>query len=94
MNSRLTQKLVASLVAGAATGALLLLVHAGTIPKHPLMLLERVVIVGKSAQPATPAVTQLAQVQQLPRVLVEGRRADALPLQLARRSSCEQPLVC
>lgn len=90
MNSRFSQKLVATLVASAATGALLMLVHAGTVPLQPLMQLERVVITGKSAAPASQ---RLAQVQQLPRVLIEGRRADAVPLQLARRQ-CEQPLVC
>lgn len=94
MNSRLTQKLVATLVASAATGALLMLVHVGTVPLRPLMLLERVVITGKSST-TTEASAQLAQLEQLPRVLIEGRRADAQPpLLLARQRNCDQPLVC
>lgn len=96
MNSRLIQKLVATLVASAATGALLMLVHAGTVPLRPLMLLERVVITGKSTtQPVPAQMAQMAQVQQLPRVLIEGRRSDLqLPSQLLAKRQCEQPLVC
>ncbi len=91
MISHSTRKFFATVIAGAATGALFQLVNFGSTPQQPLMQLERVVIVGKS----TPAPQQVAAVQQLPRVLVEGRRAQSqAPLLLARAEACTAPLLC
>lgn len=91
MISHNTRKFFATVLAGAATGALFLLVNFGSTPQQPLMRLERVVIVGKS----TPAPQQVAAVQQLPRVLLEGRRAQSTaPLLLAKAAVCSAPLVC
>ncbi|QPF76051.1 hypothetical protein G8A07_26090 [Roseateles sp. DAIF2] len=64
-----TRSIPAALGAFTATLALVMLVNAGATPRQPLMVLERVVITGKSALGAERVA------QQLPRVLIEGRRS-------------------
>lgn len=77
----------AALVAVAATAALVLLVNAGAQPEQPLMQLERVTIVGKSALAGSQ------QLAQLPRVVIEGRRSSEDAIQLAKLA-CSQPVLC
>jgi hypothetical protein len=98
MISRHTQQFAATLLAGAATGALFMLVNFGSTPQRPLMLLERVVIVGKSTPMQQQQVAQ-QQVQQLPRVLVEGQRPssdapDRPALVATAKAVCAAPLLC
>lgn len=83
----------AGLGAVLATGALLLLlVHYISTPLRPVMVLERVVITGKSVQPAAQRALVTAQ---LPRVLIEGRSsAPTAPLRLATAAACAAPTLC
>lgn len=84
----------AGLGAVLATGALLLLVHYISTPLRPVMVLERVVITGKSVPPAAQRALVTAQ---LPRVLIEGRSsAPTAPLRLATATAaaCAAPTLC
>lgn len=82
----------AGLGALLATGALLLLVHYISTPLRPVMVLERVVITGKSVQPAAQRAVVTAQ---LPRVLIEGRSsAPTGTLRLATAAVCAAPTQC
>lgn len=63
---------VAGLGAVLAWGSVLAMADYISTPQHPVMVLERVVIVGKAQRPSAeqgaPVVTA-----RLPRVLIEGR---------------------
>ena len=91
MNHRhqaIARSISAGLGALIATAAMVLLVDAGATPDQPLMVLERVVITGKSA-------LQPVQVAQLPRVVIEGRRSPVAEapagLRLASLSCAQAP---
>lgn len=90
----IARSITAGLSAIAATAALVMLVNAGATPDQPLMVLERVVIVGKSAALPQSEPQQVAQIQRLPRVVLEGRRNQAgEALQLAQLG-CAQTAIC
>lgn len=83
----------AGLGAALATGALLLLVHYISTPLRPVMVLERVVITGKSTPPAAQRTLVTAH---LPRVLIEGRSSGVSSgsLRLATAAACTAPTQC
>lgn len=91
ISRQIARSFSAGLGAVCATAALVMLVNAGATPDQPLMVLERVVITGKSALPSV-------QVAQLPRVVIEGRRSGSnaeAPAELRLAAlSCAQPAQC
>ena len=69
-----------------AAGLILAAADAAPAPAPQIVKLERVVITGKRA-------TEVARIEHLPRVVVEGRRADTETLAQAERR-CTDPALC
>ena len=73
-------------VASAAVSALMLAGSAtATAPQQDVAQSERVVIVGKRL---APEAQQLAHVEQLPRVMIEGRRQSVSTDTLVAQAGC------
>lgn len=75
-----------------ATRALASLAFALLLPAAPaqaseVVKLARLVITGKRLSAEPPRLLSQGAPQQLPRVLVEGRRADPTPLLAQRRAA-------
>lgn len=81
-------------VASAAVSALMLAGAANDAPKQEVVKLERVVVVGKRLAPVPQQLAQIERIEQLPRVVIEGRRqAKATDSQLAQ-ARCEAVTRC
>ena len=90
MNTSAKTLIVTTLIAFAGTTGLVLSAENARAPKQQIVKLERVVIIGKRANPET----QVAQrIEQLPRVVIEGRRAQP-DTQLASAKTCAPQTTC
>ena len=78
-------------VASAAVSALMLAGAADTAPQQHVVQLERVVVVGKRL---APEAQQVAQIEQLPRVVIEGHRAMPVGDTLVAQASCKAATLC
>ncbi|MDN3918841.1 hypothetical protein [Roseateles violae] len=93
MNTSSKTLFVAGLIALVGSTGFVISAENAAAPKQEIVKLERVVIVGKRAAPATQ-VAQQQEIVKLPRVVVEGRRAPA-DTQLAVAKSCApQQAMC
>jgi len=87
--SRLQAASAAALVALVALTGATWMTITGPSDETPVIQLERVVIEGHRVQP------QVAEVQQLPRVVIVGKRdAGADGTQVASAASCKAQAVC
>ena len=83
------KSLVATALVALLGAASLAFMHVEPMSGQPeIVKLERVVINGKRAVAADEAVT----IVQLPRVLVQGHRGDAI--QVAKTANCSTTTVC
>jgi hypothetical protein len=94
MNTRSTTLFATALLAVAGTAGLVISAESAA-PKQQIVKLERVVIVGKRANPELQQ--QQAAIVQLPRVVIEGRRAPDADTQMASAKTClpqQQQSMC